>query len=235
MTVDLGYMINHAMFQRNQRAGLVLKPLALRTADKSLLAKRTQHFLDITIISAQQLPRAKDATGREILGIVDPYVEVSIHVPEWHLLQRAPGSGSGRDSPFESGEPAAKRVFVRTGTVRANGFNPVWEERLRIPFSVAGGEDMYDLIFVRFEVKQEAGTADEDDMPLAVYCSSLGALARGKWSIISLLLCSPDEAIQVTAISPFTTPTSRSTFSPLSSCASASVTRKPPRYLALLP
>ena len=46
---DLGYMINHAMFQRNGRAGYVLKPLALRTPDKSLLAKRTKHFLNITV------------------------------------------------------------------------------------------------------------------------------------------------------------------------------------------
>lgn len=42
-------MINHAMFQRNDRAGYVLKPLPLRSSDKSLLAKRSQHFLDITV------------------------------------------------------------------------------------------------------------------------------------------------------------------------------------------
>ena len=47
--VDLGYMINHAMFQRNGRAGYVLKPLALRSNDKQLLAKRTKHLLNITV------------------------------------------------------------------------------------------------------------------------------------------------------------------------------------------
>ena len=46
---DLGYVINHAMFQRNGRSGYVLKPLALRSQDKSLLSKRTQHYLDITV------------------------------------------------------------------------------------------------------------------------------------------------------------------------------------------
>ena len=47
---DLGYMINHAMFQRNGRSGYVLKPLALRSsADKDLLGKRTKHFLDVTV------------------------------------------------------------------------------------------------------------------------------------------------------------------------------------------
>ena len=42
-------MINHAMFQRNGRAGYVLKPLALRSNDKQLLSKRTEHFLDIKV------------------------------------------------------------------------------------------------------------------------------------------------------------------------------------------
>jgi hypothetical protein len=46
---DLGYMINHAMFQRNGRSGYVLKPLALRSQDKSLLNKQTRHYLDITV------------------------------------------------------------------------------------------------------------------------------------------------------------------------------------------
>ena len=42
-------MINHAMFQRNGRSGYVLKPLALRSQDKSLLSKQRRHFLDITV------------------------------------------------------------------------------------------------------------------------------------------------------------------------------------------
>ncbi|KAI6008056.1 PLC-like phosphodiesterase [Pisolithus marmoratus] len=65
---DLGTMINHAMFQRNGRAGYILKPEALRLPDKGVLAPRTPHHLDVTIISAQQLPRPKDSTGHEIVG-----------------------------------------------------------------------------------------------------------------------------------------------------------------------
>ena len=42
-------MINHAMFQRNGRAGYVLKPPALQAVDKTLLAKRTKHFLDVKV------------------------------------------------------------------------------------------------------------------------------------------------------------------------------------------
>jgi phosphatidylinositol phospholipase C, delta len=47
--VDLGYMINHAMFQRNDRLGYVLKPSPLRNADKQLLSQRTRHFFDVTV------------------------------------------------------------------------------------------------------------------------------------------------------------------------------------------
>jgi phosphatidylinositol phospholipase C delta len=47
--LDMGYMINHSMFQRNGRSGYVLKPLALRSSDKELLCKRTRHVLDIKV------------------------------------------------------------------------------------------------------------------------------------------------------------------------------------------
>ena len=47
---DLGNMINQAMFQRNGRAGYVLKPDALRRPDKlDLVHKRTQHIFDVTV------------------------------------------------------------------------------------------------------------------------------------------------------------------------------------------
>jgi phosphatidylinositol phospholipase C delta len=42
-------MINQAMFQRNGRAGFVLKPEALRCPEKTLLSNRTQHFFDVTV------------------------------------------------------------------------------------------------------------------------------------------------------------------------------------------
>lgn len=42
-------MINHSMFQRNGRAGYVLKPPALRNPSKELLNKRTNHFVDLNV------------------------------------------------------------------------------------------------------------------------------------------------------------------------------------------
>jgi phosphatidylinositol phospholipase C delta len=61
--VDLGYVINHAMFQRNGRSGYVLKPHALRTQDKSLLNKRTRHYLDITV-RTHPVPRVSPSLMR---------------------------------------------------------------------------------------------------------------------------------------------------------------------------
>jgi len=163
-TYDLGYMINHAMFQRNGRSGYVLKPLALRSQDKSLLSKQTRHYLDITVISAQQLPLPKDANGREIVDkpALNPYVEVSVHLPDWGLYSSPPVSTS------------ALQVSNRTHTVRNNGFNPVWEETLSLPFHVLG--DLRELVFVRFAVREDG---EDEREALAVHCVSLACLREG--------------------------------------------------------
>ncbi|KAJ2923083.1 hypothetical protein H1R20_g14012, partial [Candolleomyces eurysporus] len=210
-TFDLGYMINHAMFQRNGRSGYVLKPLALRAPNKDPLMKRTSHIFQATIISAQQLPRPKNALGHEIMSgnAVDPHVEVSLYVPDWPSVtsavsrsnsvnkgkQRKDSSAvatkapNGSTSTVEQGPggtllasatPApsvipGKTISTKTGTVKNNGFNPVWEEKLSIPFECVG--DMMDLVFVRFVVRRQDDK--EGDEPLAIYCASLGSLGRG--------------------------------------------------------
>jgi len=179
-TFDLGYMMNYAMFQRNGRSGYVLKPLALRSKDKELLTKRTKHFLDVTIISAQQLPRPKEQGGREISTkhTVDPYVEISVHVPDWMHTPLLPEQSSSYSSTkTESGGSSnntcsARTISRVTSVVKNNGFNPVWQQTMSIPFDCAG--DMKDLIFVRFQVKDEYDGTD-----LAVYCISLGSLMPG--------------------------------------------------------
>ncbi|KAJ3828363.1 1-phosphatidylinositol-4,5-bisphosphate phosphodiesterase 1 [Lentinula raphanica] len=192
-TFDAGYMINYAMFQRNGRSGYVLKPLALRPGNENLLQKPTKHFLDITIISAQQLPLPKDKTGKEIQSIVDPFVEVSLHIPLWthspFVKNQAEATEGATYSPPSNIPPSqsqktiqpttAKTVSYSTGSVKNNGFNPVWQEELCLPFDCVGG--MTDLIFVKFAIKQERkkvkDEAEED--PIAVYCCSLGSLQHG--------------------------------------------------------
>ena len=179
--VDLGYMINHAMFQRNGRAGYVLKPLALRNPNKENLTKLTKHFLDVQVISAQQLPRPKDSVGREIVkGVVDPYVEVSLFVPDWTKSPFLPDTPALYSPPYSSlsassaQASSARSITQKTAVVKNNGFNPMWNEKISLPYDCIG--DMHDLVFVRFAVKEDDG---DDDDPLAVYCVSLGSLQQG--------------------------------------------------------
>ena len=71
---------------------------------------------------------------------------------------------------------SARTIIVKSGVVKNNGFNPVWEQQLSLPFDLVG--DMRDLVFVRFSVRQED---KDDDEPLAVYCASLGSLNLGMY------------------------------------------------------
>ena len=232
-------MINHAMFQRNGRSGYVLKPPAVRLSQKKdLLAKRTLHSFEVTIISAQQLPRPRDASGLEVLdkAIVDPYVEVTLYVPDWPVghvgdEQKDKGKkeetqeeetttgGDGTDDdqdddyyhvnendttppsppapapalplllqppppPIGTSSTPARSISSRTGVVKKNGFNPVWEEKLCITFDCVG--DMMDLVFVRFVVRQEKDKDGEE--PLAVYCASMGSLQCGMHSVFFVVV-----------------------------------------------
>ena len=183
-------MLNYAMFQRNGRSGYVLKPMALRqNSPKDLLLKRTKHTLDITIISAQQLPHRRDAFGKEAQdkAIVDPFVEITLYVPDWPVRPVKSKEGASKETedpsdPFLSPtsthssptSTSTRARSVRTSVVKKNGFNPVWEEKLSISFECVG--DMFDLVFVKFVVGQEDRSGDE---PLALYCASLGSLQRG--------------------------------------------------------
>lgn len=183
--LDLGYMINHAMFHRNGRCGYVLKPAPLRIPQKDLLSVPKSHYFDISVISAQQLPRPTDASGREVVkkSIIDPFVEVTLFIPDWAHPTTDPLNPNVTVMTMST---AATAVY-RTSVVKNNGFNPVWEEKLRIPFTCGGG--MKDLIFVRFAVREE----DDDNEPLAVFCASLGSLQSGNGLIdlsIHLLTCS---------------------------------------------
>ncbi|KAF9257919.1 PLC-like phosphodiesterase [Marasmius fiardii PR-910] len=213
-TFDTGYTINHAMFQRNARTGYILKPLALRMpqSQREILSKKTQHYFDVTVISAQHLPPRKgekegkkDSSKKEGKDTgVDPYVEVSLHVPDWNFVVNSctvgtslpskpsmlspppplPPPSLGRTrSPSTSGNGSgtgASTITFRSGVVKNNGFNPVWEEKLRVPFDCVGepSSGMRDLIFVKFAVKAQS-KGDKEDETLAVFCASLGCLMTG--------------------------------------------------------
>lgn len=94
-TTDLGFELNQAMFSRNGRCGYVLKPVALRVKDKtkSVAGKALRFSLDLSIVSAQQLPKKsrsgkerdkdKDKTNAsEGRDPIDPFVVVSLLAPD---------------------------------------------------------------------------------------------------------------------------------------------------------
>ncbi|KAF5367411.1 hypothetical protein D9758_003633 [Tetrapyrgos nigripes] len=196
-TFDAGYMINHSMFQRNGRCGYVLKPLPLRDPHKETLTKREERVLDVTIISAQQLPLPRDEDGKEIVGKsdFDPYVEVTLHIPDWpsppptalspnsiasglmraseaaSALANSGPDGNSKTSPMPS--LSTHEISYRTNSVKNNRFSPMWEEKLRIPFTCVEG--MEELVFVTFAIRQDK----EDEEPLAMFCASLGCLQPG--------------------------------------------------------
>jgi phosphatidylinositol phospholipase C delta len=193
-------MINHAMFQRNGRAGYVLKPPALRQNGRELLQKHTRHFFDVRIISGQQLPRRRRMRDELIKTVIDPLVEVSLHVPDWtaapflpstpavdgakYAPPEGPGAGGVASASLSPGSaagtgmaPSTARVLsYKTAAVKNNGFNPVWEERCSLPFDCVG--DMADLVFVRFAIRDDGD--DDDDDPIAMFCCSLSSLRQGE-------------------------------------------------------
>lgn len=140
------------------------------------------------VISAQQLPRPKDAMGHEIMDKhIDPYVEVSVHTPDWIHPSSSTSSHSSSTSSLPSVNSSTSHAHahrsvttMRTSSVKNNGFNPVWQETLRLPFECVG--DMRDLIFVRFTVQRDG---ESDGEPIAVYCVSLGSLAMGAFRVIT--------------------------------------------------
>ncbi|KAK9474350.1 PLC-like phosphodiesterase [Dipodascopsis tothii] len=106
-TYDLGLQINDAMFAGTDRSGYVLKPDVLR----SVYARATtpvgvnMRTLSFEVISAQQLPRAKDMKPETAF---DSYVEVEVFLPSGQALRK------------------------RTRVVKNNGFNPIWNEAWKV-------------------------------------------------------------------------------------------------------
>jgi len=205
-------MINHAMFQRNGRSGYVIKPPAVRLPhNKDLLAKRTLHSFEVTIISAQQLPRPRDASGLEVLdkSIVDPYVEVTLYVPDWPV--HALGGGKEKDKGKKKAQEAGDETDDKGVVDHINGDMALALAPLSPPlpgmsstparsissrtsavkkngFNPVWEEKLCitfdcvgDMMDLVF-VRFVVKQEDKDgEEPLAVYCASLGSLQCGKF------------------------------------------------------
>ena len=104
IALDLGSMINQAMFLRNGKSGYVLKPVSLRPGEhkiKEVVSQRKTYALDLTIISAQQLPRPRDKGGRDKIDkwTMDPYVQVVLYIPDWPGVPRSALSQDDKEPP----------------------------------------------------------------------------------------------------------------------------------------
>lgn len=111
-------------------------------------------------------------------------MEVSLHIPDWTqspFLPESATAAGARYSPSTdataTGVSSARTVSFKTSVVKNNGFNPMWRERLSLPFDCVG--DMKDLIFVEFVVHHQTGKLGELAEPLGVYCVPLGCLEQG--------------------------------------------------------
>jgi phosphatidylinositol phospholipase C delta len=136
---------------------------------------------------------AKEKEGKT----VDPYVEVSLHVPEWTycVSPSIPSSStislpttmtpipSNPPDPIRFTTTPTKTHTSRTPTIKNNGFNPIWNHMIQIPFDAPTQPGMLDLIFLRLLVKQESsggvGPYSPDAETLAVCCVSLGEVREG--------------------------------------------------------
>jgi phosphatidylinositol phospholipase C delta len=163
-----------AFYARNGRAGYILKPEALRIQNHPALSYNpTKHKLVVRVISAQQLPRPKDAQGREIIDrdTVDPYVRVDVHLPTW-------------PTSAKTATPAKNNVDrglkTKTSVIRNNGFNPRWDETLELDFDILGG--MSEFVFVRFIVKDK--DVDRDNW-IGMYCAYLKTMELGEKVLVN--------------------------------------------------
>ena len=122
----------------------------------------------------------RDADGKEIIdkGLVDPFVEISLHVPEWTSSPFLPESTKAAGVTYSPSSGAtvnavssARTISVRTTVVKNNGFNPIWRESFPVPFDCVG--DMKELIFVEFAVRHQNGDL------LGMYCVPLTCMGQG--------------------------------------------------------
>lgn len=170
---DIGMQLNEALF--GTRSGYVLKPEQLLNNQRTSLMKTLKPSMffkemlkvNITVISAQQLPRPKDLKGDDSFS---PYVVVEMYGAESAIVGQ---NSSTVTSPFPKLKRNDNQLSTsvqkwRTGAVLNNGFNPVWNVACQSEID----KDQLPFVFLRFAVY--AG-----ENCFAVYTSRLCNLNQG--------------------------------------------------------
>lgn len=109
---------------------------------------------------------------------MDPYVKIRLDIPVWPYLGPPASSALSLSSGISPSQGGLDRsVEAETAVVRNNGFNPVWDQVLEMPFDCLAG--MKELIFMRVQVKDK--DVDRDGF-VGTYCASLGTLELGMYT-----------------------------------------------------
>ncbi|KAI4594914.1 Phospholipase C [Pestalotiopsis sp. 9143b] len=174
-TFDLGMQLNRAMFNGGiDQSGYVLKPHSMREirmlpdglpaeAVGKLVRKNVTFSIDV--ISAQQLMRPGNLAANRSL---DPYVEVEV----FHANDKRDKNDSTVGVPAPTDSPLKRTTSV----VRENGFNPVFDEKMKFRITTKYPE----LVFIRWSVKfSTTGEPNDRAGTMATYTAKLTSLKHG--------------------------------------------------------
>lgn len=174
-TNDLGMQLNQAMFDAGtDQSGYVLKPHSMReirmlpngipAEAKGKLVRKNVTF-SIDVISAQQLMRPSNLAANRTL---DPYVEVEV----FHANDKRDKHDSTVGIPTPTDSPLKRH----TNVVRENGFNPVFDEKMKFSITTKYPE----LVFIRWSVKfSTTGEPNDRAGTMATFTSKLTSLKQG--------------------------------------------------------
>jgi phosphatidylinositol phospholipase C, delta len=198
------------MFLRNGKSGYVLKPASLRPSEhkiKDVVTRRKKYSLEVTIISAQQLPRPRDKDGRDKIdkSTMDPHVQVALYVPNWPGVPKSTSPQeykellTGQSTSLPKSSPLRRSMDYKPASssscyVLQSASTPAKVIRVEtgavknngfnpswqtcLKLSSKVAGEMLDLVFIRFSIRDESDA--EDERALAMYCTSLGSLKQGR-------------------------------------------------------
>ncbi|KAI1433330.1 phosphatidylinositol-specific phospholipase C [Xylaria sp. CBS 124048] len=175
-TFDFGMQLNQAMFAGGtDQSGYVLKPESMRTfrilphalpeEAHGKLERQNMTFI-IDVISAQRLMRPATLPSYRTL---DPYVEIEV----FHANDKRDKHDSTSDLQSLTNTPDK----VRTGIVRENGFDPIFN----FPGHFKVTTKYPELVFVKFSVRlsPDGETIGTRNPTVATYTVKLSNVKRG--------------------------------------------------------
>jgi hypothetical protein len=123
---------------------LNLITLALPQASEMLLFYFLDHITDFsaTASSTQRCERARghcQIPRQPLCGGLDGHTKLELPFSAGAVLSGAPPAGG---APLPSG-PSSRTLFIQISTVMINGFNPVWEKSLSLPFVDCAGRSNF--------------------------------------------------------------------------------------------